>query len=135
RQFICEKIPTVIHRTLENPVQAAISASRDAAECIRQALEQRGRARIVAATGTSQLKFLSELVKTPGIDWKRVILFHLDEYLGLPPEHPGSMHRYLVDRFLKRTGITQKYLLDGNSAESQARAAAALVDDTVDIAF
>jgi glucosamine-6-phosphate deaminase len=70
-------------------------------------------ARLVAATGVSQFEFLDELTSAPDIDWSRVELFHLDEYVGLPVTHPASFRKYLFERLIHKTGITQHHLLNG----------------------
>jgi glucosamine-6-phosphate deaminase len=77
-------------------------AAARGAELIRQALAARGRANIIVATGASQFEMLSALVRAPGIRWPDVTAFHLDEYVGLPVEHPASFRRYLWTRFVSR---------------------------------
>ena len=74
---------------------------------------KRACARIIAATGASQIDFLESLTSTPGIDWSRVEMFHLDEYVGLPVTHRASFRRYLLDRLIDRIGIGRYHLLDG----------------------
>ena len=61
------------------------AAAARAADAINAAMAARGRARIIAATGASQFAFLAALVARRDIDWSRVEMFHLDEYIGLPP--------------------------------------------------
>jgi glucosamine-6-phosphate deaminase len=73
----------------------ANEAARHAATVLREAIARAGNARVIAATGASQLEFLDALVREPGIDWARTTFFHLDEYIGLPPTHPASFRRYL----------------------------------------
>lgn len=70
------------------------------AKAIREAIDARGEASIIVATGASQFAMLSALVKAPGIDWRRVTAFHLDEYAGLPESHKASFRLYLRTRFL-----------------------------------
>ena len=125
----------MIRNILSNPAEVALAASLDAAELIRHAITQRGMARIVAATGVSQEEFLALLIAQPSISWERVVLFHLDEYLGIPPEHPASMHRYIQERIVKPTAITQTFLLDGTSEQTHTRAAAAIGAAPVDVVF
>ena len=128
-------IRTVTRTVLKSPAEVALAASLEAAALIRHAIAQRGTARVVAATGVSQEEFLALLVAQPEIPWERVVLFHLDEYLNIPPEHPGSMHRYIEERIVKPTGITQTFLLDGTNNQTHKRAAAAIVTAPVDVAF
>ena len=88
-------------------------AARQAAKVLGDLLTAQGRARIIAATGASQIEFLESLVTTPGIDWTRVEMFHLDEYVGLPIAHPASFRRYLLERLIQSTGLVSYHLLDG----------------------
>ena len=80
-------------------------AGEEAAERIRRAVQERGQARIIVATGASQFEVLAALVAAPGIDWPKVVGFHLDEYLGLPISHPASFRRYLKERLVDRVPI------------------------------
>jgi len=79
------------------------AAADQAAHAIRRAILERGTARILAATAASQLEFLDALTKAPGIDWKKVEAFHLDEYIGLPVTHPGSFRKMLVEQLVNKT--------------------------------
>jgi glucosamine-6-phosphate deaminase len=91
----------------------ARAAAQQAASRIQAAIAERGRARIIAATGTSQIAFLRALIATPDLDWSSVEMFHLDEYIGLSAEHPASFRRYLLERFIRPTGIASFHLIDG----------------------
>jgi glucosamine-6-phosphate deaminase len=113
------------------------AAARHAAETIRAAIAARDVARIIAATGASQFDFLDALTSTPGIDWARVEMFHLDEYVGLPIDHPASFRKYLSERLIGKTGIARYHFLDGEQdparvAETVGRALAAA---PIDVAF
>jgi glucosamine-6-phosphate deaminase len=112
------------------------AAALHAARALRAIVENRV-ARLVAATGASQLEFLEALTAAPGLDWKRVELFHLDEYVGLPIDHPASFRKYLLERLIEKVGIGRYHLLDGE--EDPARVAAevgqALAGQPVDLAF
>jgi len=91
------------------------TAAKHAAKSLQRVLAASDTARIIAATGASQLDFLQFLTATPGIDWHRVEMFHLDEYIGLPVDHPASFRKYLTERFIKKTGIRRYHLLDGET--------------------
>jgi len=91
----------------------SMAAARHAAQALRIAIGARGDARIVAATGASQFDFLEALTAAPDIDWTRVEMFHLDEYVGLPIDHPASFRKYLLERLIRKTGMTRYHLLDG----------------------
>lgn len=100
-------------RRLNDAAELAAAAAHDAAVRIREAIVTKGRARIVAATGASQMAFLERLVREPGIDWLLVEMFHLDEYVGLPIDHPASFRNYLLERLIRPAGIARYHLLDG----------------------
>ena len=114
------------------------AAAGQASSAIRTAIAERGHARIIAATAASQLEFLEALTKTPGIDWPRVEVFHLDEYLGLPVTHPGSFRKMLLEQLVKKTGVVRYHLLDGDAADPVQvvrEASAQLASAPIDIAF
>jgi glucosamine-6-phosphate deaminase len=100
-------------RVFPDALSLASAAADDAAARIRAALDARGRARIIAATGASQIEMLDRLTRQPGIDWRRVEMFHLDEYVGLSLDHPASFRKYLLDRLIRPAGIVDYHLLDG----------------------
>src|SRR5436309_13999619 len=91
----------------------ASSAASEAASRIRAASATRGRARLVAATGNSQMAFLEALIQCRDLDWSRVDLFHLDEYLGLSDDHPASFRRYLLDRLVRPAAVAAFHPIEG----------------------
>ena len=114
------------------------AAADQAANAIQRAISERGAARIIAATAASQLEFLDALTKSPGIDWKKVEAFHLDEYIGLPISHPGSFRKMLMEQLVSKTGISRYHLLDGDDADPVRvvkEASKALASAPIDIAF
>ena len=119
-------------------MQLGRAAAEQAAASIRKRdSKRRAERRIVAATGASQFEFLDALTSMPGIDWSRVEMFHLDEYVDLPEEHPASFRKYLKERLINKTGITRYHFLnpDGDPAEAAKRAGKELNSDVVDILF
>jgi glucosamine-6-phosphate deaminase len=115
----------------------AEAAAADASTSIRAAIEARGRARIVAATGVSQIAFLRTLVALPGIAWSQVELFQLDEYVGIPATHRASFQRYVLDRLVRPTGVSRLHLLDGagDPARVIREAGAAVGAAPIDVVF
>src|ERR1700737_574033 len=89
-------------QVLPTKTEMAAAAADRAAAALRGAIEARGRAHVIAATGASQFEFLDALTRRPGIDWARTVFFHLDEYVGLPDTHPASFRRYLRERIVER---------------------------------
>lgn len=87
----------------ENAQQLGERAAKLTAEYIREAIGEKGSARIILSTGASQFTTLEALVKED-VDWSRVEMFHLDEYVNLPQDHPASFVRYLKERFVEKTG-------------------------------
>ncbi len=75
------------------------AAAKKSAEVLRAAIAKQGRARLVLSTGASQFEVLGYLVKED-VDWSKVEVFHLDEYVGLPVTHPASFQKYLEERFV-----------------------------------
>jgi len=115
----------------------AQAASAHAASAIGRAIAVRGRARIIVATGASQLEFLEDLTSNQVVDWPRVTLFHLDEYVGLPIAHPASFRKYILDRVIRKTALQDYVLLDGEGdvLEVCRQAGAAIGSAPVDVAF
>ena len=95
------------------------AAAAHAAGAICAAIEQRGAAAIVLATGASQFDMLAALVATDGIDWPKVTCFHLDEYIGLPASHPASFRRYLQERFVSRVHPGKVQLINGDAPDAR----------------
>lgn len=94
-----------------------LAAAQQGAQAIRQALEARGAANIIVATGASQFETLAALITEPDIDWTRVTGFHLDEYLGLDDQHPASFRRYLRERFVSQVPLQAFHYVDGSSPD------------------
>jgi glucosamine-6-phosphate deaminase len=115
----------------------AQAAASHATATICDAISQRGQARIIAATGASQFDFLDALTKTAVIDWNRVEMFHLDEYVGISDQAPASFCRYLRERLIDKVGLKKYHLLDGmqNPATVIARMSAEIRKSPIDIAF
>lgn len=124
-------------RVFNDKIQLGEAAARQAADAIKRAISERGRARIVAATGASQFDFLDALTKTPAIDWSEVEMFHLDEYVGLPITHPASFRKYLLERLIEPTGIAHYHLLDGKADPDEVckRTGAEISAAPIDVAF
>jgi glucosamine-6-phosphate deaminase len=114
------------------------AAAQKAAAAIRSAIRDRGQARVIAATGTSQFEFLAALTDSADIDWGRVEVFHLDEYIGLPATHPASFRKILLERLVNKTGIAKFHPLDGDAHDLSdviRKVSKALASAPVEIAF
>ena len=95
----------------------ATAAAEDAAQVLREAIAQRGSARAIIATGNSQDLFLEKLTQLPGIEWAKVALFHMDEYLGMPMTHPASFRKYLKERVFAKVNPAEAHFLEGDALE------------------
>lgn len=99
-----------------NAEELGKAAGTAAADLIRAAIAEKRIANIILATGTSQFHTLNQLISDPGIDWSKVVMFHLDEYIGLSITHPASFRKYLQDRFiLKVDPLKDTYLINGET--------------------
>lgn len=100
----------------ENAVEVGKDAARLAVMKLKLAIEKQGSARIILSTGASQFETLEALVKAD-VDWSKVEMFHLDEYVGLPETHPASFRKYLKERFVNLVNLKKAYFVDGNHPE------------------
>jgi len=118
-------------------IESGKAAATEAAKVLQSCIVEKGGARIIAATGASQFHFLEALTSKPDIDWSKVEMFHLDEYVGLPVTHPASFRKYLLERLIHRTGIQNFHLLDGERdvAGTCERIGALIVKAPIDVAF
>ena len=114
-----------------------ILAGKKAADLIRAALEEKGLSTIILATGTSQFETLQQLIQEPQIDWTRVTMFHLDEYIGLSDKHPASFRKYLKERFIKHVPIKSYHLINGetDSPAECVRLRKLILNTEVDVAL
>lgn len=99
----------------ETKSKMGAAAAGYVADKIQQALQEKGQANIVLATGASQIDTLNYLVQA-AIDWTNVNVFHLDEYMGIPDTHPASSRKYIKDRFISQVGTLKSI----NFIEGQA---------------
>lgn len=92
------------------------TAGADAASLIRAAIREKGQANIILATGTSQFETLKALVAEKNIQWDKVVMFHLDEYIGLPITSQASFRKYLHERFISQVPqLKAAYLINGET--------------------
>lgn len=95
-------------------------AGESAAEKIKKAIVKNKSANIILATGSSQFETLTYLISDKTIDWSKVNMFHLDEYIGLPITHKASFRNYLTERFITKIPDLKGYfLIDGEANLSQ----------------
>jgi len=115
-----------IYKTVQ---ELGAAAAAQAAEAIKEAIRTKAEANIILATGVSQFETLKNLVAPPaflrkqeggGIDWPKVTMFHLDEYIGLPPDHPASFRKYLAERFVDKVpDLKAVHFINGDADDPQ----------------
>ncbi len=95
-------------------------AAEEAAQKIKQAIQERGTAHIILATGASQFETLHALTGQADIDWSKVVMFHLDEYAGMADTHPASFRRYLKERFVEKvSALKAAHFIEGDRGNLQ----------------
>ena len=121
-----------------SPIELGQNAGKTGAELIRKAIDTQGFSNIILATGTSQFETLKQLLTEKDIDWSKVTVFHLDEYIGLSITHPASFRKYLLERFFNHVPQLKAYhLIDGeNDPEKEcARLSTLIQNHPIDVAF
>jgi len=122
-----------------DPAISGAAAASHGAQVLREALAAQPLAHIIVATGASQFEMLSRLIEEKDIDWSRVVIFHLDEYLGLPITHPASFRKYLQERFVSRLPQAPQafHAIDGegDAVAECARLGELISSVIIDVAF
>lgn len=118
----------------KDPNELGTKAAMLAASVINLAMKEKGEARIVVSTGSSQFETLQSLIKQ-NIDWGKIEVFHLDEYIGLPVTHPASFRKYLLERFISHIPVKKFHSVDveGNIEEKIASLTSELRKKPVDL--
>ena len=113
----------------ENGRKAAVKA----AELINKAIAEKGHARIILSTGASQFEMFENLVKQ-NVQWSKVEMFHLDEYVDLPESHIASFRKYLKERFVNivHPGAVH-FVGDGDPKQNIEELTRELRKDVVDV--
>ncbi|MCL2158598.1 MAG: glucosamine-6-phosphate deaminase [Oscillospiraceae bacterium] len=104
----------------ENDKILGQNAAKQAAELLNATLEKKGGARLLVSTGASQFTTFEALI-AQDIDWSKIEIFHLDEYIGLPETHPASFIKYIKERFVDKLGVAPKkvhFVDTSNGAEN-----------------
>ena len=121
----------------DDPKELGRLAGHAAAQLIKKTIAENGRANIILATGTSQFETLMQLIQQD-VDWSKVTMFHLDEYIGLPESSPASFRKYLKERFLSKVPALKEYHLvngEGDPAAECDRLGEIIKQKPVDVAL
>src|SRR5688572_15844073 len=90
KSFKADELPVQVFNSLDD---LASDAALEVNSFLRAALKEKGSAAAILATGNSQIEFLKKLVSLEGVDWSKITLFHMDEYLGIDQNHKASFRR------------------------------------------
>jgi len=125
-------------RIFESKLELGRAAAAAAGVILRAAISERGAARIIVGTGPSQNETIFALTEEPGIEWGRVAVFHMDEYVGMAASHPASFRRWLDVHLAGVVHPGTVHYLNGDASDIEAecrRYAALLGAAPVDITF
>jgi len=111
--------------------QLGQAAADYTSEILRKAIRENGNARLLLSTGASQFDTIQALIQSD-VDWSRVEMFHLDEYVNLPETHGASFRKYLKERFISKVPLKAAYLVEG-SADSISSLSAELRKSPIDV--
>ena len=111
------KVDSLAVNAYKNNEEMGRAAAAEAASVIEKAIAQKGTANIIIATGNSQLSFLSALAVEDGIDWSKVSVFHMDEYVDLPAGHDASFPKFLQKHLLKKVNAAAFYPVTAKTGE------------------
>lgn len=121
-----------------SPTTLTDDAAKIAQNYLSSLLKTQNQATVILATGNSQLKFLEALIALGGIDWSRVVFFHLDEYLGISAQHPASFRYYLHKNVEKRVNAADFHYITGDADQPLLecdRYSQLLQAQTIDLCF
>lgn len=115
------------------------NAANKGASSIRAAINRKGSAQIILATGTSQFAMLEALAANHDLDWSKCSVFHLDEYIGLSQQNDASFVKYLRERFVNRIPSLGHFEAINGSAKNIddeiRRLNITISENTIDVAF
>jgi glucosamine-6-phosphate deaminase len=134
RRFHSGEAEVEIYRS---SVESGAAAAEKAARIIRAAIASHGRARVIGATGNSQIPFIEALVQED-VQWTAVELFHMDEYVGMRPDHPSSFRYWIRTRLEERVHPSKTHYLKGDAPDLKAeirRYSELLNAAPIDVAF
>ena len=117
KTFSIDNLSVLVYGSENN---LAVAAAQIVQDYLQQILQQKPTAAVVFATGNSQIQFLQALVALETIDWSRIRLFHLDEYLGIDANHPASFRHYLQERVGKWIEPAGFHYIQGDTREPLA---------------
>jgi len=132
------RINQTVVEVYANKAEMGAAAATFAVALLRERIAQGRRPRIIVGTGPSQSEMIEALVTLPGVDWRRVEIFHMDEYVGLSAAHPASFRRWLKEHVADRVPANRVHYLAGDAPDADAECrsyAELLAAAPIDITF
>ena len=114
QQFKVGTLNIEIHPDRESAGEAA---AREAAQELTRLAQSADEFGVIFATGASQLRMLDKLTSMPGLPWNKVLGFHMDEYIGMPPDHPASFRHYLRQNLIGKVKMKEFFEIDGTASD------------------
>src|SRR3569623_2165252 len=119
-----------VARAWPTAAEMGAAAAADIATHLRDLLAQQDQIRVMFAAAPSQADMLAALIRQPGIDWRRVSAFHMDEYVGLSPDHPARLGNWLRHHIWDRVAPGSIHTIDpGNDPAATAAEYVRLLDE------
>ncbi len=134
-EFNCNNLYVRIYKSREAMGKAA---AFEAAACLREQLSRKDEVNLIFAAAPSQNEFIAALANADDISWEKVNAFHMDEYIGLSPDHPAGFGNFLSKRIFSKLPFKQLYYINGQAQdpETEARRYAGLLEQMpADIVF
>ena len=133
KSFTVDKLNVHIHDTRAS---MGDQVAHEFAAKLKEVLADKEYANVIFAAAPSQADFLDSLTREEGIDWKRVNVFHMDEYIGISIEQEQSFARFVKTLVADKLGVGNFYALNGKAEDIDAECARytkLLRDNPVDI--
>jgi glucosamine-6-phosphate deaminase len=134
RKHAVDRLQVEVHPSKD---ELGAAAARRAADRVRQAIADRGRARLIIGTGPSQNEVIASFMASE-IDWPRVEAFHMDEYVGISAGHPASFRHWLRERVANAAPLRAVHYLEGDASDVEReclRYAELLAEAPIDVCF
>ena len=113
KTFTVDAMRVRVYETQEQLVRAA---AREVNDYLQDVFLMKSSPAVILATGNSQIQFLDQLLHMGGVDWSKITLFHMDEYLGITADHPASFRRYLRERVESRVQPKAFHYIEGDTS-------------------
>lgn len=128
-ELINTKVGNLEVRAFETRGQMGYSAAEDVEKRLQRIIAKKGEATVVFAAAPSQNELLEALCKGD-VDWSRVRALHMDEYIGLPKDHPAGFGNFLRRAIFDKLPFKEiHYMADaGDDAQETCKAYSKIIE-------